>query len=115
MGRMRELKYYEQVNLFKRYSSFPFTRGMSGNIFEAYCHTIFSSRIKFDFVLMVRIGGQPTFRDKKMHQYHSSHTEFSGTVQSQALEGLRVSALTSGASLHISRPTSTTYQSKPTK
>ena len=41
MGRMWVLERYEQVNLFKRYSSFPFTRGMSGNIFEAYCHTIF--------------------------------------------------------------------------
>ena len=48
---------------------------------------------------MVRNGGQPTVREMRTVQWFSSHTEFSGSVQSQALEVLRVSSLASGASL----------------
>jgi len=99
--RMRALKRYELVSLFKRYNALPSTRRMSGDIFEAYCHVIFSARIEFDFVPMVRIGGQPTVREKRMPQWFSSHTAFSGSVQSQALEVLRASALASGASLDM--------------
>ena len=56
---------------------------MSGEVFEANCDIVFSTRIEFDFVPMVRIDGQPTVREKR-------------TVQ--ALEVLRVSSLASGAS-----------------
>ena len=58
--RMRALKRHELVSLFKRYNALPSTRIMSGDVFEAYCHVIFSTRIEFDFVPMVRIGGQPS-------------------------------------------------------
>jgi hypothetical protein len=97
--RMRALKRHELVSLFNLYSALPTTRKMSGDVFEAYCHTIFSTRIEFDFVPMVRIGGQPMVRERKMPQWFSSHTDFS---ESQApLEVLRASALARGASLNM--------------
>jgi hypothetical protein len=100
--RMRALKRHELVGLFKfkHYNALPSTR-MSGEVFEAYCLIIFSTRIKFDFALMVRIGGQPTVREKRMAQWFSSDTEFNGSAQSQALEVLRPRALASGASLDV--------------
>ena len=98
---MRALKRHELDSLFKRYNALPSTRRMSGDVFEAYCHVIFSTRIEFDFVPMVRIGGQPTTREKRMAQWFSSHTEFSGSVQSQELEVLRASTLACGASLDV--------------
>jgi hypothetical protein len=101
LRRMRALKRYELVSLFKRYNALPSTRRMSGDVFEAYCHVIFSTRIAFNFVPMVRIGGQPTVREKRMPQWFSSHTEFSGSMRSEALEVLRASALASGASLDM--------------
>ena len=72
---------------------------MSGDVFEANCDIFFSTRIEFDFVPMVCNGGQPTVREKRTVQWFSSHTEFSRSVQSQALEVFRVSSLASGASL----------------
>jgi hypothetical protein len=97
--RMRALKRHELVSLFNRYSALPSTRKMSGDVFEAYCHTIFSTRIEFHFVPMVRIGGQPMVREKRLPQWFSSHTDFS---ESQApLEVLRASALARKASLNI--------------
>ena len=99
--RMRALKRHELVSLFKRYSALPSTRRMSGDVFEAYCHVIFSERIELNFVPMVRIGGQPAVGEKRMPQWFSSHTEFSGSVQSQALEVLHTSSLASGASLDM--------------
>jgi len=95
--RMRALKRHELISLFKRYSALPSTRKMSGDVFEAYCHVILSTRIKFDFIPMVRIGGQPIVREKRMPQWFSSHTE----CGSQALEVLRTSALARGASLDM--------------
>ena len=79
---------------------------MSGDVFESYCHIIlnFSTGIEFDFVPMVRIGGQPTVGEKRMAQWSSSHTEFSRSVQSQALEILCASSLASGASLGVHPP-----------
>ena len=74
---------------------------MLGDIFEAYCCTIFSRKIEFDFLSMVCIGGLPTVREKGTPQYFSSHTEFSVSMQSQALEVLRANALTNGASLDM--------------
>ncbi|KAF8350326.1 hypothetical protein F5887DRAFT_944842 [Amanita rubescens] len=88
---------HELISLFKRYSALPSTRKLSGDVFEAYCHVILSTRIKFDFVPMVRIGGQPIVREKRMPQWFSSHTE----CGSQALEVLRASALARGASLDM--------------
>ena len=99
---MRALKRHELVGLFRRYNALPSTRRMSGDIFAAYCHVIFSTRIKFDFVPMVRIGGQPTAREMRMAKWFSSHTKFSGSVQSPALEVLRATTLASGASLDLS-------------
>jgi hypothetical protein len=99
--RMRALKRYELVSLFKRYNASPSTRRISGNVFEAYCHVIFSTMIELEFVPMVRIGGQPTVREKRMPPWFSSHTEFSGSAQSQALEVLRARALASRASLDM--------------
>ena len=96
--RMRALKCHELVGLFKRYNALPSTRGMSGDVFEAYCHITFSVGIEFDCVPMVRIGGHPTVREKRMAEWFSSHTEFSGSV---VLEGLRASTLASGTYLEV--------------
>ena len=57
-------KRHEMVSLFDRYNALRSTRRTSYDVFEAHCH-IFSSRIEFDFVKMVRIGGQPTVREKE--------------------------------------------------
>ena len=77
-------KHHELVDLFERCNAaLHSTRRMSGEVFEANCDIVFSTRIEFDFVPMVRIDGQPTVREKR-------------TVQ--ALEVLRVSSLASGAS-----------------
>jgi Retrotransposon hot spot protein len=102
-SRMRALERHELVHLFNLYNVFSSTRRMAGEVFEAYCHLDFSTRIKFDFVPMVRIGGQPTtlLREKRMPQWFSSHTKFSGSALSQALEVLRPSALASVASLDV--------------
>ena len=82
--------------------------------------------ISFDFIPMVRIGGQTTVVTK-MPQWFSSDAVFSGSSHSQVLEVLRAGALAGGASLDmypsrvvspegsILRSTSTTYQSKPAK
>ena len=100
---MRALKCHELVSLFNRYNALPVTRKMSGDIFEAYCHVIFSMRIKFDFVSMVRIGEHPTVRERRMPQWHSSHTEFSGSAQPQALEVLRAGASRASLNMYPSR------------
>ncbi|KAM6496569.1 hypothetical protein JOM56_007042 [Amanita muscaria] len=96
--RLRALQRHELVRLFKRYNAMP---SMSGDVFKAYCHVIFSTRIEFDFVPMVRIGGRPKARERKCTQWFSSHTEFRGSAQSNApeLEVLRASSLANGASL----------------
>ena len=97
---MRALKHHELVDLFERCNAaLHSTRRMSGDVFEANCDIFFSTRIEFDFVPMVCNGGQPTVREKRTVQWFSSHTEFSRSVQSQALEVFRVSSLASGASL----------------
>lgn len=77
---MRALKHHELVSLFNRYNALPSTRRMSGDAFEVYCHTIFSTRIEFDMV----------------------DFEFSGS-QSQELEVLRATgiSLDSVASLNV--------------
>jgi hypothetical protein len=100
-SRMRALERHQLVSLFKRYHALPSTRKMSGNVFEAYCHLTFSRRIGFDFVPMVRIGGQPTVREKKIPQWFSSHEEFIGSPQDRSLEALRLPALARRASLAI--------------
>ena len=97
---MWALKRHELVRLFNRYHAVPSTRKMSGDVFEAYCHLIFSTNIELDFVPMVRIGGQPTVRKKKKHRWHSSHTKFSQSAQSTTLEVLCKCALTHCDSLH---------------
>ena len=112
---MRALKRHELVSLFNRYSEGPSTRTMSGDVFEAYCHLIFSTNIEFDFVPMVRIGGQPTVRDKEMPQWFSSHTKFSGSAQSQALEVLRVSASASRRFFHCAPSRVVEYHSNEIK
>jgi hypothetical protein len=94
----------QPVGLFKRLTFFnfflwKFHKKNVRRCFEAYCHMIFSTRIEFDFVPMVRTDRQPTVREKRMAQWFSSDTEFSGSVQSQALE--RASTLASGASLDV--------------
>ena len=86
--RMQALKRYELVDLFNHYNLIPYTRKMSCNVFEAYCHIIFSTRIKFDYVPMVRIGGQPIVREKRVPQRLLSHTELS-----RSPEVLRVASL----------------------
>ena len=67
-ARMRALECYELVRLFNRYIRLPSTRGMAGDVFEAYCHITFSTRIKFEFVPMVRIGGHTNDRGAKEPQ-----------------------------------------------
>ncbi|KAM6499289.1 hypothetical protein JOM56_004797, partial [Amanita muscaria] len=95
--RLRALERHELVRLFKRYIALSSTRRMAGDVFEAYCHIIFSTRIDFDFVPMVRIGGRPIVREKMNPQWFSSHIKFEGTPQSE-VELLHANALTSGAS-----------------
>ena len=99
--RMRALQRHQLVHLFNRYIALPSTRRMAGDVFEAYCHVIFSMRIEFDFIPMVRIGGQPKAKERANAQWFSNHTQFGGSAQSKALEMevLRPSALAGGASL----------------
>jgi hypothetical protein len=56
---MRELQRHELVRFFSRSIASTSTRKMAGDTFEAYCHILFSTKIEFDYVPMVRIGGQP--------------------------------------------------------
>ena len=105
VAQMRTLQHHELVHLFNRYIAFPPTRRMADDVFEAYCHIIFSTRMEFAFVPMVRIGGQPTAKKKTNSQWFSSHAEFKGSAQShqaRELEVLCASASASGVSLSIS-------------
>ena len=103
VAQMRTLQRHELIHLFNRYIAFPPTRRMADDVFEAYCHVVFSTRMEFTFVPMVRIGGRLTAKKKTNPQWFSSHAEFGGSAQSQAreLEVLRASALASGVSLGI--------------
>ena len=67
-ARMRALERCELVRLFNRYIRLPSTRRMAGDVFEAYCHITFSTRIEFEFVPMVRIGGHTNDRGAKEPQ-----------------------------------------------
>jgi hypothetical protein len=78
---------------------------MFGEVFEAYCHSMFSAMVDFNFVPMVRIGGQPQTTGTKAPRWHSSHTEFMGPKDSATLNTLRVTALGQTASL-TTRPLS---------
>ena len=100
-ARMRVLERHELVHLFERYSAIPSTRRLAGDVFTAYCHVIFSTKIKLDFFPMVRIGGQPQTKAAKDLQWFSSHTEFRGSDDSTVLEALRVKASTKKVSLRI--------------
>jgi hypothetical protein len=100
-ARMRALERHELVRLFHRYILLPSTRKMAGDIFEAYCHVNFSTRIEFEFIPMVRIGGQTKSRAPKEPQWHASHTEFPESKESEALEALRVDASAKTVSLSI--------------
>jgi hypothetical protein len=91
----------ELVRLFNRYIRLPSTRRMAGDVFEAYCHIIFSTRIKFEFIPMVRIGGHTNDRGAKEPQWHSSHTKFPESTESKVLEALRVEASSKTVSLSI--------------
>jgi hypothetical protein len=99
--RMRALKRYELVRLFNHYIRLPSTRRMAGDVFKAYCHITFSTRIKFKFVPMVRIGGHTNDRGAKEPQWHSSHTKFPESTESKALEALHVEASSKTVSLSI--------------
>jgi hypothetical protein len=56
-ARMRR---HELVRLFNCYIALPSMREIiAGDIFEAYCLLIFSTKIVFNFIPMVRIDGQP--------------------------------------------------------
>ena len=94
---MRTLKRHELVRLFKRYHALPSTRKMSGDVFEAYLHLIFSTEIKFDFVLMVCTR----VREKRIPWWYSSHAELRESSQSRAREVLRASTLAGKTSLDM--------------
>jgi hypothetical protein len=96
--RMRALERHDLARLFHRYIALPSTRKMAGDIFEAYCHVKFSTRIEFEFVPMVRIGGQTKTKTAKEPQWHSSHTEFPESKESKAL-GVKDSAETVSLSI----------------
>ena len=100
-ARMRALERYELVRLFNRYIRLPSTRRMADDVFEAYCHVTFSTRIEFEFVPMVRIGGHTNNGGAKEPQWHSSHTKFPESTESKALEALRVEAFSKTVSLSI--------------
>ncbi|KIM77337.1 hypothetical protein PILCRDRAFT_76949, partial [Piloderma croceum F 1598] len=55
-ARMRTLRHEELVRLFVLYFGLPSMRIMAGDAFAAYCHVIFSTRIKLELVPIVRIG-----------------------------------------------------------
>ena len=100
-ARMRALKRYELVRLFNRCIRLPSTRGMAGDVFEAYCHIIFSTRFEFEFVPMVRIGGHTNDIGAKEPQWHSSHTKFPESTESKVLEALRIEVSSKTVSLSI--------------
>ena len=58
----------------------------------------FSTRIKFDYILMVGISGKPTGMEKRMPHWFSSHTEF---ISRAKLEVSCTNALANQASLHM--------------
>ncbi|KIM91796.1 hypothetical protein PILCRDRAFT_58282 [Piloderma croceum F 1598] len=94
-AQMWALECYELVCLFNHWIRLPSTRGMAGDVFEPYCHITFSTRIEFEFVPMVHIGGA------KEPQWHLSHTKFPESPESKALEALRVEASSKTISLSI--------------
>ena len=98
VARIKALERYELVRLFNRYIRLPSTRRMAGDAFEAYRHITFATRIEFEFVPMVRIGGHTNDRGAKERQWHSSHTKFPESVESKAL---RVEASSKPVSLSI--------------
>jgi len=98
-ARMRTLQRYELVDLFNRYHAMPSTKIMSGKVFESYWHLVFSKKITFDFVPMVRMGGPTTDRRKTEIKWHSSHTEF--PKEFEALEAQRHVASSRTESLNI--------------
>lgn len=100
-ARMRALKRHELVHLFHRYTALPSTRRMAGDIFEAYCHVNFSTKLEFKLVPMVRIGGQTKSGAPGEPQWHSSHTEFPESRESKALDALRVKASAKTVSLSV--------------
>ena len=81
---MQVLKHYKLVHLFKCHSAIPSTRTLTGNVFTAYCHIIFSMKIKLDIFSMVYIGGQPQTNTVKDHQCFWA-TEFKGSTVPEAL------------------------------
>ena len=119
----RNLARSEQIRLYKYFAVIPSTRGMTGNIFEAYCQRIFQEEIHLQLVRMVRLpesDPNPNSVNKKRKlsegsvapqeaprrtnhpRWHSSHT----AIDDERLEAMRLTALGKSNTLKI-RPSAT--------
>jgi len=119
--RFRNLECREQIRLYKYFAGMPSTRGMTGNLFEAYCQQRFQTQISLGFVPMVRLPDPkpkltPTAKKRELAvedgidgdsgthrpQRHSGHD----ILGHKKLEDLRLVALQQVVFLDV-RPSST--------
>ena len=78
---LRNAERGEHIRLYKRLTSIPVAKKLSGNVFEAYCQQRFSKGIFIEFVLMVHM---PKKKLKKQPQWHTTNTKLSPPLLEKA-------------------------------
>jgi hypothetical protein len=91
---LRNAKVEEQLKLYKLYATTPSFRGMTGTLFEGYCHGIFQGRIRVKLYEMIRLEGGTA---KRKPQWHTIYT----ALHNKTLEKQRQDALGRGIDIDI--------------
>jgi hypothetical protein len=84
-----------QIKLYRDFAVNPSFRGMTGSIFEAFCHSHFRKRISVECVPMVRPDGDGR---KRRSQWHANHRSFSSNKK---LEATRQAAVKNSITLEV--------------
>jgi hypothetical protein len=83
---LRNADIEEQLGLYKTYATTPSFRGMTGTLFEGFCHGLFQIRICVKLHEMIRLGGGTP---KRQPQWHTVYN----VVDNEELEKKRQDAL----------------------
>jgi hypothetical protein len=82
----RQLTRAEQVRAYDKCLGYPGSRALSGTMYEPYCQEQFKTRIKIEYLPMVRLpDSDPSV---KRHQWHTTHRVLGGKLEHSRLGAL---------------------------
>ncbi len=92
--RLRVLDSHQQIALYRSYVRIPRLKGMSGYIFEGFCHRRFQNNIHIQYVQMVRLDRKTW---KRQPRWNSSHVR----LQDSELDAHRQNARRNSVTLDV--------------